>query len=50
VAEGTDAVQLAGDPERAARQQRTRDGIDIDGQTWQELVAAAGKLGSLLPD
>jgi uncharacterized oxidoreductase len=50
VAEGTDAVQLAGDPERAARQQRTRDGNDNDGQTWQELVAAAGKLGSLLPD
>ena len=49
VAEGTDAIQLAGDPERAARAQRTRDGIDIDGQTWQELVTAAGKLGCALP-
>ena len=49
VAEGADVVQIAGDPERTARQQRTREGIDIDMQTWQELVAAASKLGSHLP-
>ena len=49
-AEGTQGgVQLAGDPERAARAQRHVDGIDIDAQTWQELVAAGRKVGFNLP-
>jgi len=50
VAEGSDGVQLAGDPERAARAQRRIGGIDIDSQTWQELVAAGQKVGFNLPD
>ena len=44
-AEGQNAVQIAGAPERAARQQRERDGIEIDLQTWQEIVDAAGRVG-----
>ena len=44
-ADGQDAVQIAGAPERAARQQRERDGIQIDMQTWQEIVDAAGRVG-----
>ena len=49
-AEGTQGgVQLAGDPERAARAQRHVDGIDIDAQTWQELVAAGRKVGFTVP-
>lgn len=49
-AEGTQGgVQLAGDPERAARAQRHVDGIDIDAQTWQELVAAGRKVGFNVP-
>ena len=50
VADGSDGVQLAGDPERLARGQRRAEGIVIDAQTWQELTAAARKLGVDLPD
>ena len=45
VADGSDGVQLAGDPERAARARRRIDGVTIDPQTWQELVAAGRKVG-----
>lgn len=47
-AEGFDSVQIAGEPERALRLQRERDGIEIDLQTWQEMVDAAGKVGASL--
>ncbi|MDD5334086.1 MAG: malate/lactate/ureidoglycolate dehydrogenase [Rhodoferax sp.] len=49
VADGFDAVQLAGDPERAYRAQRETEGIRIDAQTWQEMVAAGRKVGVTLP-
>ena len=45
VAPGFDAVQIAGEPERAYRAQREVQGIAIDGQTWSEIVAAARKVG-----
>ncbi|MBG6071433.1 MULTISPECIES: malate/lactate/ureidoglycolate dehydrogenase [unclassified Polaromonas] len=45
-AEGFDTVQIAGEPERAMRLQREQDGIEIDLQTWQEIVLAAGKVGA----
>lgn len=44
-ADGTQAVQIAGEPERRARLAREKDGIEIDGITWGEIVAAAGKVG-----
>ena len=44
-ADGHAAVQIAGEPERAARLQRERAGIEVDLQTWQEIVEAAGKVG-----
>lgn len=44
-AEGFEGVQIAGEPERKARLQRERDGIEIDLHTWQEIVDAAGKVG-----
>lgn len=50
VAAGFDSVQLAGDPERAYRAQRETEGISIDAQTWQEMVAAGRKVGVTLPD
>ncbi|HEY3049070.1 MAG TPA: malate/lactate/ureidoglycolate dehydrogenase [Polaromonas sp.] len=50
VAPGFDAVQIAGDPERATRAQREVDGIAVDGQTWQEMVAAGRKVGVMLQD
>ena len=48
VAPGFDAVQIAGEPERAYRLRREVDGILIDDQTWQEMVAAGLKLGVTL--
>jgi uncharacterized oxidoreductase len=50
VADGSDGVQLAGDPERAARARRRIDGVTIDPQTWQELVAAGRKVGVAVTD
>lgn len=44
-ADGVNSVQMAGEPERAMRLQRAQDGIEIDLQTWQEMVEAAGKVG-----
>ena len=45
VAPGFEAVQIAGDPERAFRTQRELTGIAVDTQTWQEIVAAGAKVG-----
>ena len=50
VAPGFEAVQIAGDPERAYREQREVDGIVIDAQTWQDIVAAGAKVGVALDD
>ncbi|MFC5520573.1 malate/lactate/ureidoglycolate dehydrogenase [Polaromonas jejuensis] len=47
-AAGHEGVQIAGDPERIARLQRERDGVEIDLHTWQEIVDAAGKVGATL--
>lgn len=48
VAPGFDAVQIAGDPERAYRAQRSAEGIAVDELTWQEIVAAGRKVGVAL--
>ena len=47
-AEGFDAVQIAGDPERAMRLQREQDGIEVDSLTWQEIIEAAAKVGATI--
>jgi uncharacterized oxidoreductase len=44
-----EGVQIAGDPERAARAQRRREGIAVDDQTWQEILEAGRKVGVVLP-
>jgi uncharacterized oxidoreductase len=49
VAPDFDAVQIAGDPERATRAQRQAEGIAVDAQTWREIVAAGAKVGVSLP-
>jgi hydroxycarboxylate dehydrogenase B len=49
VAPGFDAVQIAGEPERASRLRREAEGIVIDAITWKEIVAAGLKLGVSLP-
>ena len=38
-------VKIAGEPERAARTARSRDGIVVDDATWAELQDAAAKVG-----
>ena len=43
--EGFDNVLIAGEPERAHRARRTAEGVPVDATTWQEILAAAGKLG-----
>ena len=45
---GFDGVQIAGEPERAARVARARDGIELDDTTWAEMVAAGKKVGVTL--
>jgi hydroxycarboxylate dehydrogenase B len=42
---GTDAVLVAGEPERIAMARRLADGIPIDDTTWGEMVAAAKDAG-----
>ena len=49
VAPGFEAVQIAGDPERAWRVRRELEGVTVDAQTWQEIVAAGAKVGVSLP-
>lgn len=44
-APGTDRVRIAGDPERETRAKREKDGIAVDATTWQEIHAAAAKVG-----
>lgn len=41
-------VRIAGEPERAAREERARNGITLDAQTWAEIVAAGAKVGHAL--
>lgn len=38
-------VQMAGDAERAAKAQRSRDGVPVDAATWREILEAGTKLG-----
>jgi hydroxycarboxylate dehydrogenase B len=45
-APGTDAVRIAGDPEREQRQQRRAAGITVDDTTWAEIGEAARKVGA----
>jgi len=44
VAPGFDKVRIAGEPERETRVKRERDGISVDDNTWNEIVAAGSKL------
>ena len=41
---GFDHVRIAGEPERELRAKRSRDGIPVDGTTWQEILRAADKV------
>ena len=43
-APGFDKLRIAGEPERETRARRERDGIAVDDNTWEEILAAGGKL------
>ncbi len=43
--EGFDAVQVAGEPERASRARRSAEGVPVDATSWQEILGAARTLG-----
>jgi len=43
--EGFGAVQVAGEPERAMRAQRSAAGVPVDATTWREILDGAAKLG-----
>ena len=45
VREGFESVQVAGEAERAWRAQRSAHGVPVDATTWQEILAAAARLG-----
>ena len=40
VAPGFDKVRIAGEPEREMRTRRSRDGIPVDDNTWNDILAA----------
>jgi uncharacterized oxidoreductase len=42
----SEGVMLAGEPERKARREREAAGIEVDDQTWREIVAAGKKVGA----
>ena len=42
-------IQLPGDPERRAREQRLREGIPLDEGTWGQLTDLAARLGVAAP-
>jgi len=44
VAPGFDKVRIAGEPERETRARRERDGIPVDQNSWDEIIAAGAKL------
>jgi uncharacterized oxidoreductase len=41
----TEGVKLAGEPERAARIERQKNGVVVDDATWQEIIDAGAKVG-----
>jgi uncharacterized oxidoreductase len=43
--EGFEPVRVAGEPERTSKARRTLEGVPVDATTWQDILAAAGKLG-----
>jgi uncharacterized oxidoreductase len=44
VAPGLDKVRIAGEPEREMRAKREREGIPVDENTWNDILAAGAKL------
>lgn len=43
-APGADRVRIAGEPERETRAKREKDGIEVDTNTWEDILRAGEKL------
>ena len=43
-----ETVLIPGDPERANRARRLKDGVPIDDETWREIAAAARTVNVLV--
>lgn len=43
--EGFEAVRIAGEPERASKARRLREGVPVDATTWAQILDAGEKLG-----
>ena len=48
-APGHDEVFLPGEPDYRRMERRRRDGISIDGNTWEQIVVAASAVGVASP-
>ena len=46
---GFDTIQLPGEPEAAARNQRSQSGIEIDDKTWQKICEIATSVNVAIP-
>lgn len=46
---GSDGVLVPGDPERASRERRQRDGIPLPAATWEDLGGIGSRFGVRLP-
>ncbi len=46
---GSPGVLIAGDPERQSRARRVAEGIPIGGKTWEQICAAAARVGVMSP-
>jgi LDH2 family malate/lactate/ureidoglycolate dehydrogenase len=49
LAPGVEAIMYPGEPEVLEQQRRERDGIPLDEETWQQVIALAQDLGLPLP-
>ena len=47
--DGVDRIQLPGEPEAAAQEQRSQSGIDIDDRTWQKICEIAAAVNVAIP-
>ena len=44
-ADGVDKVMIPGDPERQSTRARNAEGIEIDDNSWQDIMQAADRAG-----
>jgi uncharacterized oxidoreductase len=48
-APGVEAIMYPGEPEAVAQQQREREGIPLEDETWRQIIALAQELDIAIP-